>query len=343
MSTSKHVAFFLPDMRGGGAEKATANLANQMARVGVRVDVVLMKAEGVFLSDLDASVRVIDLRTQRFIQSIPRFAHYLRAEKPDAIHSQMFDTTFFAAAARRMAGVRPLLVSTIHSTLSVQAKESETRTLRGAKRKLTRILSSAVHKWDVDQVVTVSQGVADDFSLTIGFPRDRIKVVHNSIDIDSINASAKERVDHPWFTPGQPPVFLGAGRLHEAKGFDVLIRAFAAVRRENSCRLMILGEGPDRAALELLATSLGVAGDVSLEGFIKNPYPYMNACFAFVLSSRREGLPTVLIEALALGKPVIATDCRSGPSEILEGGKYGALVPEGNVTALAQAMAKIFA
>ena len=186
----------------------------------------------------------------------------------------------------------------------------------------------------------MSIGVADDFAATIGMERSRIRVLYNSIGEVKIREQALEAIAHPWFGDGQPPVFLGVGRLHAAKGFDNLIRAFATVRAKSPCRLVIIGEGEERHNLQELAASLGVANDISMMGFVNNPYPYMPACAAFVLSSRREGLPTVLMEALSLGTKVIATDCNSGPREILENGRLGILVEEGDLSALATAMFK---
>jgi len=147
-------------------------------------------------------------------------------------------------------------------------------------------------------------------------------------------------LNHPWFAPGEPPVILSVGRLTKQKDYPTLIRAFALVHRERPARLMILGEGEERPKLEALIQELSLDDDVSLPGFVDNPYAYMARSAVFVLSSAWEGLPTVLIEAMAVGTPVVATDCPSGPAEILEGGKWGKLVPVGDVEALAEAIAR---
>jgi glycosyltransferase involved in cell wall biosynthesis len=151
-------------------------------------------------------------------------------------------------------------------------------------------------------------------------------------------ALARQAPDHPWLAPGQPPVILGVGRLSQAKDFPTLIRAFAKVRSRRAVRLIILGEGEARVELEALVGELGLADDVALPGFRENPMSYMAASALFVLSSAWEGLPTVLIEALAAGTRVVSTDCPSGPREILQGGLLGTLVPVGDATALADAM-----
>jgi glycosyltransferase involved in cell wall biosynthesis len=149
---------------------------------------------------------------------------------------------------------------------------------------------------------------------------------------------AAEPLEHPWFRPGEPAVILALGRLVPQKDFGMLIRAFAQVRRARAARLLILGEGPERDGLAAAIAENGLQDDVQLPGWTVNPYPYMARSRLFVLSSRWEGLPTVLIEALFCGVEVVSTDCPSGPREILDGGRYGALVPVGDVDALAEAM-----
>jgi glycosyltransferase involved in cell wall biosynthesis len=153
-----------------------------------------------------------------------------------------------------------------------------------------------------------------------------------------LRKKAQAPLDHPWFQPGQPPVVLAVGSLTVQKDFPTLIRAVAHVQETRPVRLLILGEGQDRPTLEAQVRKLGLEQSISLPGFVANPYAYMARASVFVLSSRWEGLPTVLMEALFCGAPVVATDCPSGPREILRGGQYGRLVPVGEVTALADAI-----
>ena len=162
---------------------------------------------------------------------------------------------------------------------------------------------------------------------------------------DELIAGQSEPVDHPWFQPGTPPVIMSAGRLGRAKDHPTLIRAFARVRRARLARLVIFGQGTSDAktarsvtALQALAGELGVADDVALPGFVANPFAYMARAAVFALSSINEGLPGVLIQAMACGCPVVSTDCPSGPAEILAGGRYGRLVPPGDDAALAAAI-----
>jgi glycosyltransferase involved in cell wall biosynthesis len=188
-----------------------------------------------------------------------------------------------------------------------------------------------------DAIVTVSQGVADDL-VQIGLPSESIRVIHNPVVTPELFQKAQEPLEHPWFASGQPPVILGVGRLDKQKDFQTLIQAFAQVRQQHAARLMILGEGNERSHLEVLVKELHLTEDVSLPGFVANPYAYMSRSAVFVLSSLFEGLPTVLIEAIAVGTPVVSTNCKSGPAEILADGQYGKLVSVGNIQDIAKAI-----
>ena len=188
-------------------------------------------------------------------------------------------------------------------------------------------------------MVAVSDGVADDLAAWSGLARCRITTIYNPVATPDLAALQRAPVDHPWFQPGAPPVVMSAGRLGRAKDFPTLIRAFARVRRARPARLVIFGQGKTEAkttksiaGLRQLAAGLGVAGDVALPGFVANPFAYMARAGAFALSSINEGLPGVLIQAMACGCPVVSTDCPSGPAEILAGGRYGRLVPPGDDT-----------
>jgi glycosyltransferase involved in cell wall biosynthesis len=181
----------------------------------------------------------------------------------------------------------------------------------------------------------VSEGVKDDLARAGRLSLEQIRVVPNPVVTSELFEMAAVPIDHPWFVEGAPPVILGIGRLTTQKDFGTLIRAFAEVRGQREARLMILGEGSERPALERLARELGVRDDVVLPGFVDNPFAFLKRAALFVLSSTYEGLPGVLIQALACGTPVVSTDCDSGPREILDGGRLGILVPVGDLDALA--------
>ncbi len=234
--------------------------------------------------------------------------------------------------ARTLARVDTRLIVNEQNALSLEAAHSPRRRHRLMPRLIKRF-----YPW-ADGVTSVARGTADDLVGTAGVSPNLIEVVHNPIVTTELRELVAEPLGHPWFGPGQVPVVLGVGRLAPQKDFGMLVGAFARVIVRHPCRLMILGDGPERASLEALVAERGLTGSVDLPGWISNPYPYMAHAGVFVLSSRWEGLPSVLIEALFCEVPVVATDCLSGPREILDGGRYGALVPVGDEEALAAAI-----
>jgi glycosyltransferase involved in cell wall biosynthesis len=189
-----------------------------------------------------------------------------------------------------------------------------------------------------DEIIAVSKGAAEDLARIGKIPLERIRVLPNPVVSLDLLSEAEKSIDHPWFRSGSPPVVLSVGRLTHVKGYDILIHAFRKVRAHLPARLMILGEGPERSKLLRLIEKLCVRDDVLLPGFVKNPYQYMAQAGVFVLSSRAEALPTVLIEALACRVPIVSADCLSGPREILSNGDYGLLVPVCDPDALAEAI-----
>jgi len=331
----KHIALFLPSLRGGGAEKVMVNLALGFVEQGLKVDLVLAKAEGPYLSRVPEEVRVVDLGARRVLYSLPGLVRYLRRERPQAMLSALNYANIVAIWAKLLARVQTHLVVSEQNTLSCS-----TQNAFSVRVKLLPLLIKIFYPY-ADAVVAVSHGVAEDLITMTGLPMEKVKVIYNPVITPELFVKAEEPLDHPWFRPGEPPVVLGVGRLTKQKDFPTLIRAFALVRKERPARLMILGEGEERPKLETLARELGIEEDFVLPGFVENPYKYMKRASAFVLSSRWEGLPAVLIEALALGVPVISTNCPSGPAEILEHGKWGCLVPVGEPHLLARAILEI--
>ncbi|MFQ5545316.1 MAG: glycosyltransferase [Acidiferrobacterales bacterium] len=328
----KRLALFVPSMRCGGAERVTLILARELVLRGHAVDLLLAQAEGPHLAEVHESVRVVDLKASRVLTSLPALVRYLRQERPHALLSMMVHTNIVALWARRLAGVSTRAVVSERVTLSWRTEHGATR--RG---RLWPWVIRRFYPW-ADSIIAVSNGVADDLVQVAGIPHEYVRTIYNPIVRPELREKAQAPLDHPWFKPGQPLVVLAAGRLTEQKDFPALIQAFARVRQLRPARLLILGEGRERPALETLIRQLGLEKDVSLPGFEANPYPYMARASVFVLSSRFEGLPGVLIEALSCGAPLIATDCPSGPREILKDGQYGQLVPVGDIAALAQAI-----
>ncbi|MGQ4648014.1 glycosyltransferase [Lyngbya aestuarii] len=320
------------DLLGGGAEIVMLNLARGFAEQGLKVDLVLVKAEGAYLSQIPAKVRVIKLESPRLLKSIPDLADYLKKEQPAVLISALEDTNMVALWARQLAGVSTKVMVTVHNNLSREAQNATQ-----LKRKFTPQFVKWFYPW-ADWVVAVSQGVADNL-IDIGLPSEKIKVIYNPIVTPELNEKLRESLDHPWFLPDQPPVILGVGRLEKQKNFATLLRAFAKVRQHYPVRLMILGEGSERYHLESLVQKLEIAEDVVFPGFVGNPYAYMKQAALLVLSSSWEGFGNVLVEAMAAGTPVVSTDCESGPAEILANGQYGRLVAVGDSEDMAKAIA----
>ena len=328
------IAFFLQDLFGGGAERVMLTLAGGFADRGYDVDLVLVRAEGQHLADVPPNVRIVTLGTRRTAYSIPRLARYLRRERPRALLSALVHVNIAAILAARLSGGGPRLIVTEHNQATENAARARSPTIRLAHRAIGWLYPLA------DEIVAVSSGVAESLTSYSGLDERRVSVIHNPVVTPALHDKALAAVTHPWFAPGpgQPPVILGAGRLTAQKDFANLLHAFAIVKQNRPARLIILGEGPDRAALRQLIDRLDLARDADMPGFDANPYAYMSRAAVFVLSSAWEGLPTVLIEAMACGTPVVATDCRSGPADILVGGRFGELVPVADPAALAAAI-----
>jgi glycosyltransferase involved in cell wall biosynthesis len=332
----RKLAIFLPGLYEGGAERVMLNLAVGLAGRGHAVDLVLAQSEGPYLAQVPQSVRLVELNRRhvsflRVLVSLPALVLYLRRERPDALLSGL-NANIIAVWAGFLSGKPQRIVICEHCTFSQQNRELPVWYGRVMHQLVRRF-----YPW-ASEIIAVSEGVADDLSQVSAIPRSRIRVIYNPVITPEIQAKAREPVEHPWFVPGGPPVVLGIGRLTAAKDFSTLIRAFAQVRRSLAARLLILGEGEKRTELESLVRALDLEEDVCLSGFVSNPYSYLAKASLFVLSSRWEGLPTVLVEALYCGTPVISTNCPSGPREILREGRHGLLVPVGDVDSMAQAM-----
>jgi glycosyltransferase involved in cell wall biosynthesis len=200
-------------------------------------------------------------------------------------------------------------------------------------RRFRRIRQLRRNYPNAEQVICVSRGVANDLVRHVPAVSDKLRVIHNPVALDACERDAPL---HPWLSQQLHPVILGAGRLSPQKDFATLLRAFA--RLEARLHLIIIGDGPERNRLLRLAHELGIAHRVALPGFVSNPRAYMASAALFVLSSRWEGFGNVLVEAMAEGTPVVATDCESGPRDILMDGLLGPLAPVGDHETLALAM-----
>ena len=325
----------------GGVERITVNMAQHLVSQGHRVDLLLRVATGEFLAEIPAGVRVVELGRSH-ARALFRLVGYLQRERPRSLLTLMYPQNEIGLLARWLAGTRVRTLVSVRSMLSGQQEVVDFRwpLVRRIHAHCVRLLARCFYPW-ADGIVTVSDGAASDVAHLTGLPRSRITVIRNPVIRPQLFTRAAEPATHPWLTGDGPPVILGVGRLHRIKDFPTLIEAFAVVRVQREARLLILGDGPDRNSLLRLARERGVAADVDLPGFTGNPYPAMRAAAVLVLTSRFDALPGVLIEALALGTPIVATDCPSGPREILRGGRYGELVPVGDAAGVAAAILRV--
>jgi len=331
-SERDRIAVFLPSLVGGGAERVMLNLAGGLAARGFRVDLLLARATGPYLSSIPDGVRLVDLGARRVLFALPGLVGYLRRARPNALISALWHANLVSIWAGQMARVPTRIVVTAHNTLSQGLSRTKLKRAKVTPL-LLRLFGSAANR-----IVAVSRGVADDLAKTGGIRRDRISIIHNPVVRGDSLPEDWEPPNHPWFAEAGPPVLLAVGRLTWEKDFETFLRAFALVRKRRPVRGIILGEGPQRPALEELSRTLGLDGDFQMPGFVSHPTAFMAHAAVFVLSSRTEGLPTALIEALAAGAPVVSTDCPSGPREVLRDGEYGTLVPVGDAEALASAI-----
>jgi len=343
----KHIAIFIYGPSGGGATRRSLTLAGGFANRGHRVDLVVVSAEGPLAGELPDGVKLVPLdsslirlagllagkgRRLRIRASGFALARYLWRERPDVLMSAANHVHLTALFAKRILRAPVRLVLRVSNHLT----ESHLSVV-GRRRPIRLRLARRAYGW-ADAVVAVSQGIADDLVEHTSLSRDRVVAVTNPTWSPAIATAAAEPLEHAWLAPGEPPLLLGAGRLAAAKDFSTLLRAFARVRKQRPVYLVILGEGAQRRCIEELSRELGVADAVELPGFVSNPFAWMARAALFVLSSAWEGSPGVLVEAMACGCPVVSTDCPSGPTEILEGGRYGRLVPVGDDEALAAAI-----
>lgn len=334
MSATQRIAFITTDLAMAGRGRNITNLSNALIKQGLAVDVLLLRTGSAYIQQLDPAVRVIKLNSTSTLMGIPSLARYLKREQPQAFVAPTVRNTLLALRARRFAGTDTRIYARLHNNYSSELAKLHPLTRWRYLRRIRR------HYPHCDGIVAVSNGVAEDFTRVTGLSDQKLQVCPNPVVTQNLLNLAEQPIEHPWLTPDQPPVILGVGRLNPQKDLPTLIRAFALVQKNMPCRLMILGEGKLRPQLETLVQDLGLSDVTALPGHVENPYPYLKHAAIYVLSSAWEGLPNALIEALALGTPVVSTDCPSGAHEILEEGKYGPLVTVGDYAGLAHAIEK---
>ena len=324
------ITFVLPDLRGGGAERVNLDLAHEFVRIGHAVELVLMRAEGEFLDEALAAFPTVNLGVDRSRNLPWALARYLRRRRPEVVIASMWPLTVLATAGRVLSGHSCHVVVWEHNTLSRQYQSW------GRLHRLLMRSSMALGYRFADARVGVSVGVVQDLSRLAGMPFDRFAVVHNPIPIrPAPEVGQLAEAEALWDAPRGARI-LAVGSFKKQKNHALLLKAFA--RLGGPAKLMLLGRGEGEPGLRDLVSELSITERVVFAGFHAEPTAFYSTADLFVLSSDYEGFGNVIVEALASGVPVVSTDCPSGPREILADGKFGRLVPVGDVGALAQAM-----
>lgn len=324
------VALFVSSLTPGGAQRVFVWLANEFAERGIDVDLLVVNDRGALLPQVDDGVNVVNFDVPAARYTPLKLYNYLHEREPDTLLSTLSYINMIAGFVRSFSSFSTKFVFREATTPSIERKAN-------FSKKVIDWLIPCVYP-RADGIVCVSEGVRDDLNQYYGLPEQKLSVCHNPTDIEAVLNQADESIhDLAWFDDDEF-VVLSAGRLEYAKGFDLLIESFREVEGSEECKLVILGEGAQRDELESMVQQYGLGESVKLPGHRDNPYKYMKQADLFVLPSRYEGCPNTLIEAMACGTQVVATDCRSGPAEILESGKWGTLVPPDDVPALSNAM-----
>jgi glycosyltransferase involved in cell wall biosynthesis len=323
------IAAFLQDLAGGGAERVAITLLNELAETH-DVSLVLARNEGPYLADVSGRIESIDLAAGTTMQAIPKLAQWIRANRPEILMTHLTHVNVAGALAVRLSRMPVQQVAVEHNQMGLNYERIKRKTVRLAYQAARYIYPG------IPAIVSVSAGVEASVARFTRITGQNCRVIANPVLTPHLRKLMDEHPVHPWLSDGGDPVILGCGRLVEQKDFANLIAAFAQVRQNRRVRLLILGEGDLREPLQRQINEAGLTEVALLAGFDRNPYAAMRAARLFVLSSRWEGLPTVLIEALATGVNVVSTNCPSGPDEVLDEGRFGALVPIADATALAR-------
>jgi len=331
------IAIFIPTLAGGGVEKNMVHLSRAFAEAGHEVDLVLASAVGPLVQEVDPRVHLVDLKSSRVLFAFGPLVRYLRRRRPQVLLAGMGHANLVALGARALAGGGCRVVVSDHTVLSKYLDNPEQK----RTGLVPRLAGFAYPR--AAGIIAVSDDVADDLAAISNLRRDSITVIGNPVVTAALREGFDQRPAHRFFGPDQPPVVLSVGRLDRYKGFDVLLKAHALLRRTVPHNLLILGEGPERDSLVSLAAELDVVTSVDLAGYVEGVGGYLAQADLFALASRVEGFGNVLVEAMAAGLPVVATRGSGGPTGILAEGRFGPLVPVDDPEALAGAMGRALA
>jgi glycosyltransferase involved in cell wall biosynthesis len=326
------IALFHPCLMAGGIQRVFVNLARGFVERGLAVDMVQATPDDEFRHAVPEGVRLIDLNASRALSSLFPLVRYMWRERPQVVISGATQTNIVAVWAKCLVRIPVKVVLTEHNIISAISADAPMMRTR-----LTPFLVRRFYPW-ADELIAVSQGSAGDLKRTLANPNREIQVIYNPIVGPEFWQRAAVPLSDSRIEADSRPMVIAVGRLHYHKDYPTLLRAFSILRHSTDARLVFLGDGEERTALETLTHDLGLKSSVSFLGNITNPLPYMKVAKVLALSSVVEALPTVLIEALAMNLPIVATDCPTGPREILCDGAYGALVPVGDSERMAESL-----
>lgn len=333
------IVFFLPSLEPGGTERNVVNLINNIDRKKHILSLVLGKAEGDFIKEINRDIPIINLGASSSLGLFFKLVKYFRKEKIDIFVSAFPRINIICISAIIFSRVKTKIVATEHSLFSFLPIIAKTRWRRIFARFFLPAIGKIIYP-QADLIVCVSKGIAEDFVKTVGC-KEKVKIIYNPVINDKIYELAEERISHSWFSDFEIPIIVAVGRLVECKDYPTLFRAFSLIAKKQNVRFVILGKGPEEYRLKQLADKLGLSENIAFLGFQENPYKYMKRASVFVLSSLQEGFGNVIVEAMACGTPVVSTNCPVGPGEIIENMKNGILVPVNDEKSLASSILKV--
>ena len=326
-----HVGLFMADFGGGGAERVMVNIANGLCRRGHDVDLLVARRSGPYVNSVSQDVRIRAF-SGRLVGAMRPLIRYIRKYRPVSILAAGEHACVVAAIARSLSFCRTRLALSLHNAIQPQRMSANELKDR-VNPALIRLFYPAA-----DRIVTVSEELRGEALRIIGGNASKFVSIYNPLFSEELVRCAAASANHPWLEHKDAAVVVAAGRLTAQKGFDTLLRAFALVYKRLPAHLIVLGEGPERSRLGALGRELGITDSIDFVGFVANPYAYMSRSNVLVMSSRWEGFGNVLVEGMASGTQVVSTDCPYGPREILDHGRYGALVPIDDPAAMADAI-----
>ncbi len=344
------IAVFHPRFGGGGLDRVVVRLTKGFVQAGHQVDLLAAEVSGTVYDDVDPGVnevplkapiklpaikRLVSVESWTSLLSIPPLYSYLREQRPDILFAASSLNAAVVGKALARTDTKTVLRVSLHQSGSTQHDEHLTARLLPYVRRL--LFKGA------DMVVTNSAAGAEDLQKSLSLDARKVMMINNPSADPEIAIKAQAEVDHPWLDQHEVPVAVAVGRLAAVKDVSTLIRAFAIVVSKTPCRLLVIGQGVEEQKLKDLASELNISDSIDFIGFVDNPWAYMKRADIFVMSSRVEGSPNSLIEAMFLGVPAIATDCPTGPKEILQDGKLGHLIEMGDHESFARAWLEILA